>query len=154
MWQDKLKEIIYILEHSDVNEIDVTFLGKRYRVVKSAPVSIDSPDQETHTASTAVSSTELAPAETETPVADETVAGNEVLSPMPGTFYSSPSPEDDAFVSEGDKVSKGDTLCIIEAMKIMNEIEAEEGGVVRKILVENADPVEYNQPLFIIDPSG
>ncbi|MBC8323717.1 MAG: acetyl-CoA carboxylase biotin carboxyl carrier protein [Candidatus Marinimicrobia bacterium] len=154
MWQDKLKEIIYILEHSDVNEIDVTFLGKRYRVVKSAPVSTDSPDQKTHSAPATVSTTESSPIETETPVADETVAGNEVLSPMPGTFYSSPSPEEDTFVNEGDKVNKGDTLCIIEAMKIMNEIEAEEGGVVRKILVENADPVEYNQPLFIIDPSG
>ncbi len=154
MWQDKLKEIIYILEHSDVNEIDVTFLGKRYRVVKSASVSTYSPDQEAHSAPAAVSGTESSPIETETPVEDEKVAGNEVLSPMPGTFYSSPSPEDDAYVNKGDKVNKGDTLCIIEAMKIMNEIEAEEGGVVSKIFVGNGDPVEYNQPLFIIDPSG
>lgn len=154
MWQDKLKEIIYILEHSDVNEIDVTFLGKRYRVVKSAPVSTDSPDQEAHSAPAAVSATESSPIETETPDEDEQVTGNEVLSPMPGTFYSSPSPEDDAFVNKGDKVNKGDTLCIIEAMKIMNEIEAEESGVVSKILIGNGDPVEFNQPLFIIDSSG
>ena len=71
-----------------------------------------------------------------------------------GTFYSSPSPDKPAYVKVGDKVGKGQTLCILEAMKIMNEIEAEEGGVVRKILVNNNDPVEYNQPLFIIDTNG
>tara|TARA_B100001964_G_scaffold110572_2_gene123556 strand:- start:1459 stop:1923 length:465 start_codon:yes stop_codon:yes gene_type:complete len=154
MWQDKLKEIIYILEHSDVNEIDVTFLGKRYHVVKSSPVSTDSPDQKTHSAPAAVSAPESAPTHTETSNEEDSIIGNEVLSPMPGTFYNSGSSEDDAFVNKGDKVNKGDRLCIIEAMKIMNEIEAEESGVVSKILVENGDPVEYNQPLFIIDPSG
>jgi acetyl-CoA carboxylase biotin carboxyl carrier protein len=152
MWQDKLKEIIYILEHSDVNEIDVTFFGKRYRVVKSASVSTVA--TEVAPAPTVSVQETTSPPAVETPVTEEAVTGNEVLSPMPGTFYNSPSPEDGAFVKEGDKIAKGDTLCIIEAMKIMNEIEAEEGGVVRKILVNNNDPVEYNQPLFIIDSNG
>ncbi len=150
MWQDKLKEIIYILEHSDVNEIDVTFLGKRYRVVKSGTSAVENAPAPqaapTSTAAPTQSSAQSSP--------EETIVGNEVLSPMPGTFYSSPSPEEDVFVKEGDSVNKGDTLCIIEAMKIMNEIEAEEGGVVKKILISNGDPVEYNQPLFIIDSNG
>ena len=145
MWQDKLKEIIYILEHSDVNEIDVTFLGRRFHVVKSSPATSVTPNTAANSAPTAA---------TEVTAAEESVTGDEVISPMPGTFYNSSSPEEDPFVKEGDKVNKGDTLCIIEAMKIMNEIEAEEGGVVRKILVGNGEPVEYNQPLFIIDPNG
>lgn len=77
-------------------------------------------------------------------------SGEVVKSPIVGTFYRSPSPEDDAFVSVGDQVEKGQTLCIVEAMKIMNEIESEFSGEVKKILVENAEPVEYDQPLFII----
>jgi len=145
MWQDKLKEIIYILEHSDVNEIDVTFLGRRFHVVKSSPATSVTPSTEANPAPTAA---------TEVTAEEESVTGDEVFSPMPGTFYNSSSPEEDPFVKEGDKVNKGDTLCIIEAMKIMNEIEAEGGGVVRKILVGNGEPVEYNQPLFIIDPNG
>ena len=78
---------------------------------------------------------------------------NEILSPMPGTFYAAPSPEADAFIKKGAQVKKGDTLCIIEAMKIMNEIEAEHSGVISEILIKNGEPVEYNQPLFKINPS-
>ena len=152
MWQDKLKEIIYILEHSDVNEIDVTFLGKRYHVVKSSPVSTDSPDQKTHSAPEAVSATESAPTRTETSNEEDSIIGNEVLSPMPGTFYNSPSPEDDAFVNKGDKVNKGDTLCIIEAMKIMNEVEVDIKGRIIRVYVEDGTPVEFGQPLFLIEP--
>ena len=72
---------------------------------------------------------------------------------MPGTFYRSPSPDDASFVNEGDSVNKGDTLCIIEAMKIMNEIEAEENGIIQKVLVEDGHAVEFNQPLFLINPN-
>ena len=79
--------------------------------------------------------------------------GEKILSPMPGTFYAAPSPEANAFVKEGDLVVEGDTLCIIEAMKIMNNIEAEQSGRIIKILVENGKSVEYNQPLFEIKPS-
>ncbi len=76
-----------------------------------------------------------------------------VKAPIVGTFYRSPSPEDDQFVEEGDAVGPGDVLCIIEAMKLMNEIESEVTGVIKKILVENAQPVEYDQPLFILEAS-
>ncbi len=81
---------------------------------------------------------------------DEQPSGNVVKSPIVGTFYRSPSPDSDAFVSVGDQVEKGQTLCIVEAMKIMNEIESEFSGEVKKILVENAEAVEFDQPLFVI----
>jgi len=77
-------------------------------------------------------------------------SGNVVKSPIVGTFYRSPSPDDDAFVQVGDQIEKGQTLCIVEAMKIMNEIESEYSGEVKKILVDDSEPVEYDQPLFII----
>ena len=153
MWQDKLKEIIYILENSNVNEIEVNFWGRKYRVVKNAA------------SSTAVSSppdlkivenknnTDNLDIKEESKKVEKSIIGESLLSPMPGTFYSSPTPDDPAFVSKGDTVKKGTTLCIIEAMKIMNEIEAEYDGKVVDILVNNSEPVEYNQPLFIIDPS-
>ena len=79
--------------------------------------------------------------------------GQKVLSPMPGIFYSASSPDKPPFVNKGDQVIKGQVLCIIEAMKIMNEIESEMTGIITEILVNNSDPVEYNQPLFVIDPT-
>ena len=150
MWQDRLKEIIYLLENSDVNEIDVTFLGRRYRVVKKAPVVTQaSPSAPVHPAATPAGETPAAPESRGTPA----TTAVEVLSPMPGTFYRAPAPEADPFVKVGDTVKKGDTLCIIEAMKIMNEIEAETSGVIKKIVAEDAQPVEYNQVLFLIEPT-
>lgn len=83
----------------------------------------------------------------------EEVKGVEVKAPIVGTFYRSPAPDADPYVKEGDTVKKGQVLCIIEAMKLMNEIESEVSGVVRKILVNNAEPVEYGQTLFIIEPA-
>ena len=77
----------------------------------------------------------------------------DILSPMPGTFYTAPTPDDEPFVSVGDKIKKGQTLCIIEAMKIMNEIESEFDGTIINIKVDNGDPVEYNQSLFEIKPT-
>jgi len=141
MWQDKLKEIIYILENSNVNEIEVNFWGRKYRVSKGASM-------------TAIPAS--APAEASAPAAESaesTVKGEHLLSPMPGTFYASSTPDDPPFVSKGDSVKKGQTLCIIEAMKIMNEIEAEFDGTITDIKAKNGDPVEYNQTLFIINPS-
>jgi acetyl-CoA carboxylase biotin carboxyl carrier protein len=148
MWQDKLKEIIYILENSDVNEIEATFWGRRFRVVKSASLEVSSPSTPAVTTSTAPSSKPEPSAEAVQPS-----SGENILSPMPGTFYLASSPDADPFVKEGDSISEGDTLCIIEAMKIMNEIEAEQNGTITEILVENGKPVEYNQPLFVINPS-
>ena len=146
MWQDKLKEIIYILEHSDVNEIEVRFWGKTYRVVKAAV-----PDESVTPAvkSTAESSDEPQ----DSMEKEDEQSGYKINSPMPGTFYAAPSPDTDPFVKVGDTVSEGDPLCIIEAMKIMNEIEAETSGTITKILLEDGQAVEYNQPLFMIESS-
>lgn len=152
MWQDKLKEVIYILENSNVNEIDVTFWGRRFRVVKSAGVNINS-DSKLNQTSSVVSNEKPIPSQSK--ISEDTKKDNseEILSPMPGTFYSSPSPEAVPFIKEGDVVSKGDSLCIIEAMKIMNEIESEKSGTIKKLLVDDGSAVDYNQPLFLIDPS-
>ena len=152
MWQNKLKEIIYILENSDVNEIDVSFWGRRFRVVKSAGVSVmEKPQVETTSLNAPHSYKSNEPSK---PISEPIDSNSkEVLSPMPGTFYSAPSPEADPFVKVGDSVKKGDTLCIIEAMKIMNEIEAESSGTISEIVINNGEPVEYNQPLFKIKPS-
>ena len=152
MWQDKLKEVIYILENSNVNEIDVTFWGRRFRVVKSAGVNINS-DSKLNQTSSVVSNEKPIPSQSK--ISEDTKKDNieEILSPMPGTFYSSPSPEAAPFIKVGDVVSKGDSLCIIEAMKIMNEIESEKSGTIKKLLVDDGSAVDYNQPLFLIDPS-
>ena len=149
MWQDKLKEIIYILENSDVNEIEVTFWGKKIRVLKNSPnVTTNSPDKTINTKDIQSSSSD----NLENKNLDEENKIS-ILSPMPGVFYSSQSPDKPTYVKEGDTIKSGQVLCIIESMKIMNEIESEHNGVIKKILVNNSDPVEFNQPLYVIEPS-
>ena len=146
MWQDKLKEIIYLLENSKVNEIEASFWGRKYRVVKNPSVIVGgSVSRETSINDNIVDIDEMQTVHKKAIV--ESNNHEKILSPMPGTFYTASSPESPSYVKIGDKVSKGDTLCIIEAMKIMNEIEAETDGVIKSILVENGQPVEYNQPL-------
>ena len=152
MWQDKLKEIIYILENSDINEIDLNFWGRKYRVVKSPGINVV--DEKAHINPQNLSKpTEINSSQADVSVNPVTTNSNNVLSPMPGTFYAASSPEAEPYVKVGDNVKKGDTLCIVEAMKIMNEIEAENNGVISEVLINNGDPVEYNQPLFKINPS-
>ena len=156
MWQDKLKEIIYILENSNINEIEVNFWGRKYRVVKNANIMVQdesAPQIQSSNASTKDKNTPLEESEVSETVSPASLEGEELLSPMPGTFYSAPTPDDPKFVNVGDKVNKGQTLCIIEAMKIMNEIESEFEGTVTDIKVNNGEAVEYNQPLFIINPT-
>ncbi len=148
MWQDKLKEIIYILENSEVNEIEVTFWGKKIRVLKNSPdVTTNSPDKTINTKDIQSSSSD----NLENQNLDEENKIS-ILSPMPGVFYSSQSPDKPPYVEEGDTIKSGQVLCIIESMKIMNEIESEHNGVIKKILVNNSDPVEFNQPLYDIEP--
>ena len=149
MWQDKIKEIIYLLDNSDVNEIDVTFWGRRFRVVKSAAI-VDQTESTDKAKTVSINSSESESKNVDTKPASN---GEKILSPMPGTFYAASSPEAETFVKPGDIVSKGDTLCIIEAMKIMNEIEAEKSGKITEVVAKNGDPVEFNQTLFLIDPA-
>ena len=150
MWKEKLKDIIYLLENSNVNEIETSFWGRRYRVVKK-PAIVVGEDIANATDGTVIVD-DLNPIKTvHTKAVTESNNHDKILSPMPGTFYTASSPETPNYVKIGDKVSQGDTLCIIEAMKIMNEIEAEKDGTIKSILVENAQPVEYNQPLFELE---
>ena len=150
MWQNKLKEIIYILENSDVNEIEVTFWGKKFRVVKNSPNVLSS-----------VSDQKVTGDNIKTLTSDDILKDQEIskentvsiVSPMPGVFYSAQSPEKPPFVNEGDTVKSGQVLCIIESMKIMNEIESEHNGIIKEIIVNNSDAVEFNQPIFIIEPT-
>ena len=147
MWQDKVKEVIDILENSNVNEIEVTFWGRKIRVVKNASNVISSTSSSSDLSQ--IKSPNVEEKNDKSSTVDDT--GKEVFSPMPGVFYSAQSPDKPPFVSEGDQVKIGQTLCIIESMKIMNEIESEQSGIIKKILVNNSDPVEFNQPLFIIE---
>ena len=154
MWQDKIKEIIYLLENSTVNEIDLTFWGRRFRVVKSPPeVLSDNLNSDSTVRMEIPISSDVSepPSESSPKLPKDRI---EVFSPMPGTFYRSPGPDKDPFVKEGDQVAKGDTLCIIEAMKIMNEIEVESNGVIQSVLVKEGAAVEYDQPLFILSSSS
>ena len=152
MWQNKLKEIIYILENSDVNEIEINFWGRKFRVVKSPGINVLDENSKNNFSDF---SKKMEKTESKASTVDSSSSSiaNEILSPMPGTFYAAPSPDADAFIKKGAQVKKGDILCIIEAMKIMNEIEAEHSGVISEILINNGEPVEYNQPLFKINPS-
>lgn len=149
-WQARLHTIIDILEASDVNEIEVSFFGRKYRVTKSAPV------ENSLVSAPASQMVQTAPPVDNRPSVPEPepVSENvEITAPMVGTFYRAPSPESPFFVEEGDRVTAGQTLCIIEAMKMMNQIESDVHGIIERILVQNGDPVEYDQVLFLISPS-
>lgn len=144
----KLKKLIDLVEESGIAEIEVTEGEEKVRITRSiAPqqaVFAAAPPQPM--AAPVAAPVAAAPA----PAAAKDLAGAQ-KSPMVGTFYRAPSPSAPAFVEVGQSVKAGDTLCIIEAMKLMNEIEAEKSGVVKEILVENGQPVEYGEPLFIIE---
>jgi acetyl-CoA carboxylase biotin carboxyl carrier protein len=149
----KLKTLIDLVAESGIAEIEVTEGEDKVRIVKyAAPAPVAAPAPAIYAAMPAASALP-APAPAASPVSApvaQTPSGHAVKSPMVGTFYRSPSPGAKAFVELGQTVKAGDTLCIIEAMKLLNEIEAEVAGEVKEILVENGQAVEYGQPLFII----
>jgi acetyl-CoA carboxylase biotin carboxyl carrier protein len=148
----KLKKLIDLVEESGISELELTEGEESVRIsrqgqVVQQPQQYTLPQQPTPAVQNQVP-TPTASADTEV-VAQET--GHALTSPMVGTFYRSSSPEADPYVDVGSSVKKGDTLCIIEAMKLLNEIEADRDGIVKKIMVENAQPVEFGEPLFIIE---
>jgi acetyl-CoA carboxylase biotin carboxyl carrier protein len=152
----KLKTLIDLVAESGIAEIEVTEGEDKVRIVKYAPAPA-APAVMPMTAAPMLPATLPAPGPTGAASAPAAAApaaelpkGNLVKSPMVGTFYRSPSPGANAFVEVGQTVKPGDTLCIIEAMKLLNEIEAEVAGEVKEILVENGQAVEYGQPLFVI----
>ncbi|MBI3381874.1 MAG: acetyl-CoA carboxylase biotin carboxyl carrier protein [Aquabacterium sp.] len=150
----KLKTLIDLVSESNVSELEITEADGKVRIVKAGatPVVMAAPmmQQAMPVAQAApVAASAGAPAAVEAAPAEET--GHVVKSPMVGTFYRSSSPGAKAFAEVGDQVKAGQPVCIIEAMKIMNEIEADQDGTITKILVENGQPVEYGQPLFIVE---
>ncbi|MCK4579616.1 MAG: acetyl-CoA carboxylase biotin carboxyl carrier protein [Candidatus Marinimicrobia bacterium] len=152
MQKSKLKELIAIVEESGINEIEVsTWWGRKVRITKNsnAPGAYHQPPAIAVPGAASANQPEASPA-AEPPVVSSD--HHTILSPIVGTFYRAPSPESPAFINVGDKLTKGQTICIIEAMKIMNEIESEVSGTVVEILVENANPVEFNQALVVVDP--
>jgi acetyl-CoA carboxylase biotin carboxyl carrier protein len=149
----KLKTLIDLVAESGIAELEVTEGEDKVRIAKfsPAPVAPTSTTTLVPTPTAAPGGPVVATAAAPSPVPPPEPSGHVVKSPMVGTFYRSPSPSAASFVELGQAVKPGDTLCIIEAMKLLNEIEAEVGGVVREILVDNGQPVEYGQPLFIIE---
>lgn len=144
-----IEQLIDLLEKSSISEIEVSKWGKKIRVSRQGGnMMVQSAGFETQAAPAPGANM---PAETES-TEETSLQGIAVKSPMVGTFYRSASPDIDAFVKVGDHVKKGDTLCIIEAMKIMNEVEAEVSGVILDIKMDNAQPVEYGQTLFLLEP--
>ncbi|AUI87219.1 acetyl-CoA carboxylase, biotin carboxyl carrier protein [Vibrio azureus] len=148
----KIKKLIELVEESGIAELEISEGEESVRISRNAPATaapvqyaaapIAAPAPAAPTASPAAEAPAAAPA---------TPAGHQVLSPMVGTFYRSPSPDAKAFVEVGQSVTAGDTLCIVEAMKMMNQIEADKSGVVTAILVEDGQPVEFDQPLVVIE---
>lgn len=148
----KLKKLIDLVQESGIGELEITEGEERVRISRAgtgAPmVMATHPHMAMMAAPGAQSPAAPAPAAPEAPPAP---AGHTLKSPMVGTFYRSPSPGAPSFVEVGQAVAKGQTLCIIEAMKLLNEIESDAAGTVKAILVENGQPVEYGQPLFVIE---
>ena len=150
----KLKKLIDLVQESGIAELEITEGEEKVKIVKgngggaaSAPAPLQLAPQ---VAAPAPDSPRPSPAAPPPADPDAAADGQLVKAPMVGTFYRSPSPDAKAFVEVGQTVKKGDTVCIIEAMKLMNEIETDLAGVVKAILVENGQPVEYGQPLLVI----
>ena len=141
----KLKTLIELVEASGIAELEISEGEERVRITRTA-ASV----QQMYAHAPQPASVAAAPVIAAEPIAPVAQEGHVVKSPMVGTFYRSPSPGSKQFVDIGQSVNTGDTLCIIEAMKLLNEIDADHTGVIKAILVENGQPVEFGQPLFVI----
>ncbi len=146
----EVRRLVNLMETKDLAEVEIELEGKRVRVVRAgqatpAVVAVPAPGVP---ASAGPASAPISAPEPAAP------RGTEIPCPMVGTFYRSPSPDAAPFVEVGDRISKETVVCIIEAMKVMNEIKAEVDGEILEILVQNGEPVEFGQPLFLVRPSG
>lgn len=156
---NELKELISLLEDSKLSELEIEEEGRRIRLTKQSETYVTAAPLAMQTSPIAVPAPSVAPStpfgsthEAKEPsLADQGLVA--VTSPMVGTFYLSPAPGEPTFVEPGDRVTVDQTICIVEAMKIMNEVAAKVAGIVERILVENGEPVEFGQPLFAIRPS-
>ncbi len=142
----KLKKLIDLVEASGIAELEITEGEEKVRIAKSiagAPMMMAQAPQMMQVAAAPAAAVPV-------PAEDAIPDGHVVRSPMVGTFYRAPAPGSKNFAEVGQSVNAGDTICIIEAMKLLNEIETDQGGVIKAILVENGQPVEYGEPLFVI----
>ena len=144
----KVKKLIELLEESGIAEIEINEGEESVRISRYAPnAAMAAPIQQYAPAPAAAP----APAEVESESSSPAISGHTVNAPMVGTFYTASAPGSPDFVKIGDSVNEGETVCIIEAMKILNQIEADRSGTVKAILIENAQPVEFGQPLIVIE---
>ena len=151
----KLKTLIELVQESGIAELEITEGEERVRISRSVPsgqmmMPASAPAMMGAAAGSAASAHAQAPAGSGAGAEAPAEEGHVVKSPMVGTFYRSPSPGAPSFIDVGQSITEGQTLCIIEAMKLLNEIESDVAGVVKKVLVDNGQPVEYGQPLFLI----
>ena len=147
----KVKKLIELLEESNINELEITEGEESVRISRGMPIAAYAQPAPAPLAAAPVAAAPLAaPVAVAAAPAPEALAGHVVRSPMVGSFYGSPAPGSPAFVTVGQKVAQGDVLCIIEAMKMMNQIEADKAGTIGAILVEDGEPVEFYQPMFTI----
>lgn len=149
----KIKKLIELVEESGISELEISEGEESVRISR-APANAGYPMMQQAYAAPMPQpalATAVAPVATVTEVAPAEISGHIVRSPMVGTFYRTPRPDAKAFVEVGQKVNAGDTLCIVEAMKMMNQIEADKSGVVKAILVESGQPVEFDEPLVVIE---
>jgi acetyl-CoA carboxylase biotin carboxyl carrier protein len=153
---DRIKALVQLVEESGIDELELSNRGETIRICKGGAGNGLAPTVTTVAPALAASPQAALPqaAPQQEPAIAKREGLREVASPMVGTFYRAPSPDSEPFVRVGDQVETDDVLCIVEAMKLMNEIEAEFSGIIREILVENAQPVEFGQPLFLIEATG
>ena len=144
----KVKKLIELLEESGIAELEIKEGEESVRISRQSSSVVQTVAAAPQAAAPAAAVAGAAPAAVEAPAVE---SGHQVKSPMVGTFYAAASPTSGPFVTQGQQVNVGDTLCIIEAMKMMNQIEADKAGTVRSILVENGSPVEFDQVLFVIE---
>ena len=145
----KIKKLIELVEESGIMELEISEGEESVRINRGSPASVQYTVP--MAAPAPVAAPAVAPAPSVAASVAEDVSGHKIRSPMVGTFYRSPSPEAKAFVEVGQSVKVGDALCIVEAMKMMNRIEADKAGVVKAILVNDGDPVEFDEPLIVIE---
>ncbi len=144
----KIKKLIELVEESGINELEISEGEESVRISRGGNIMAHAPMMQ---AAPMVAPAPVAPAAAPVAEAVPAVTGHVVRSPMVGTFYASASPDSPVFTEVGKHVNAGDTLCIVEAMKMMNQIEADKSGVIKEILAQNEDAIEFDQPLFIIE---
>jgi acetyl-CoA carboxylase biotin carboxyl carrier protein len=146
----KIKELVDIMNENDLSEVELEQEGLKFKLVKTGYGAVEQVNVLARPISRPVAD---AVTDNYSEQQDQSKKNlKEISSPMVGTFYRAPSPEADAYVNVGDTIKKGDTLCIIEAMKLMNEVKAEFGGRIAEIVVENAESVEFGQVMFLVEP--